>query len=625
MYQRACLTTLPNFGSFVAAPHDLGVLAIARHGEVKLLNTITYAECRNFQHSEVRAIALPNVSKTLATISRDGLIKVWNVYSGKCLTTFTASIAHEDISCIALSPNGGLLASASKHMWWRRDGQQHRATDSSLVKKPGTIKIWNISSQSALVMLHGANEGDDFFAVAFSPDSKQLASASTYYVQIWDVSDGTCQKILWEHTNAIGSVVFAPDSTLLASASYDGTMKIWDLNTSVYVRTLSHETINLHSIVFSPNSKHLASATTDGKIKLWDVSNGTCLQAFEGPTVSLTSMAFLNESQLVTASSDCTVKVWDATLVSAETDAEGMRRTDRLDAMALSHDLAWLAISSKNHGIEIWRCADRTCIGTLRELRGQTTHLIWISATRLVVGLELDHIRIWEINQMGSACLRRFRIRNCYLREMSISHDSSKLAVRSGPYWDRRTLPNYIDLWALEGGHCIFMLESDHYNETPDLSFSLDDAWLHTSYCSISTSPPYSVECDLESENDSSQTIETVGYSSDETWITYAGRLVLWVPPEFRPAFDSASLGPGQPAIWIPSSQHSVKSWLVYPCGQTMVTLTVSGRLWFIAFDASQRPDMNLWSGHDTSSIVGSIVPSDTDWQADEWMDREVE
>ena len=61
------------------------------------------------------------------------------------------------------------------------------------------------------------------------------------------------------HTNAVVSVAFSPDSKTLASASYDGTLKLWDMTTGKERATLGEYTGCLGCVAFSPDGKTLAS------------------------------------------------------------------------------------------------------------------------------------------------------------------------------------------------------------------------------------------------------------------------------------------------------------------------------------------------------------------------------
>jgi len=75
------------------------------------------------------------------------------------------------------------------------------------------------------------------------------------------------------HTSGVTSVAFSPDGKLLASGSYDGTIKLWEVATGSLVRTLYGHTWVVNSVAFSPDGRLLASSSADATIKLWDISD----------------------------------------------------------------------------------------------------------------------------------------------------------------------------------------------------------------------------------------------------------------------------------------------------------------------------------------------------------------
>lgn len=145
-----------------------------------------------------------------------------------------------------------------------------------VVIKPGMDKGWS----SCLLTLEGHSSHVN--SVAFSHDSTRLASASDdSTLKVWDTSSCECLLTLEGHSDGVNSVVFSYDSTQLASASWDQTIKVWDASSSKCLITLEGHSSSVSSVAFSRDSTQLASASYDGTVKMWDAHSGECLSTFK--------------------------------------------------------------------------------------------------------------------------------------------------------------------------------------------------------------------------------------------------------------------------------------------------------------------------------------------------------
>ena len=67
------------------------------------------------------------------------------------------------------------------------------------------------------------------YGLAYTPDGKRLAAASSIGILIRDVQTGEELHLLEGYKAEVYSVAFSPDGKTLASGSRDGTVLLWDL------------------------------------------------------------------------------------------------------------------------------------------------------------------------------------------------------------------------------------------------------------------------------------------------------------------------------------------------------------------------------------------------------------
>uniref|UniRef100_A0A8C1LCC1 Coronin n=1 Tax=Cyprinus carpio TaxID=7962 RepID=A0A8C1LCC1_CYPCA len=119
---------------------------------------------------------------------------------------------------------------------------------------------------------------------------KLVVAGDDAKIRVWQIPKGGLTETLTEpecvlrgHTEKIYSIKFHPHASgLLASSSYDLTVRLWNLGTGEEVKRLSGHQDQIFGIAWSPDGKLLATVCKDGKVRLYDPRKST-LPIQEGP------------------------------------------------------------------------------------------------------------------------------------------------------------------------------------------------------------------------------------------------------------------------------------------------------------------------------------------------------
>ncbi|NWJ06865.1 CORO7 protein, partial [Crypturellus undulatus] len=158
----------------------------------------------------------------------------------------------------------------------------HERVALPLLSAGGQIAILELSRSGRLpdTAVPTVQNGTAVADLCWDPfDTRRLAVAGEdAKIRLWRIPAGGLQDTLQEpeamlrgHMEKIYSIRFHPVSTdILASSSYDMTVRIWDLGAGQDVLCLRGHTDQIFSLAWSPDGKKLATASKDGKLRLYE-------------------------------------------------------------------------------------------------------------------------------------------------------------------------------------------------------------------------------------------------------------------------------------------------------------------------------------------------------------------
>ena len=304
--------------------------------------------------SSVTQVRFSRAGEQLATMSNDGIVRLWQPRTGQQLRQLIGT-ANRLIS-VLFSPVDDRIATVSNdggvHLWNAASGAYEREmnvdTDHlwaeafspagdvlATANDDDTVRLWNCTTGRHLSTF--AEHSGRVRSIAFSPDGRMLATGcDDRSVRLWDVSERTCLAILTGHADRVNSVMFSPDGAMLASASNDGTARLWNVALATQTRTLTRHQGRLWSAAFNSNGTLLAAGSDDPTIPLWDPRTGAELRTLAGHTRRVWSVAFSPDGTLLaSAGDDGTARLWNT--------AAGEPSPLRLTLLGLPHGWAALA------------------------------------------------------------------------------------------------------------------------------------------------------------------------------------------------------------------------------------------------------------------------------------------
>ncbi|KAJ4821206.1 Periodic tryptophan protein 2-like protein [Rhynchospora pubera] len=209
---------------------------------------------------DVNCVAYSPDSQLLATGADDNKVKVWTVSSGFCFITFSEHT--NAVTAVHFMANNHSLLSASLD---------------------GTVRAWDLFRYRNFRTFTTPSPRQ-FVSLAADQSGEVICAGTldSFEIFVWSMKTGRLLDVLSGHEGPVHGLMFSPINAVLASSSWDKTVRLWDVfegKGSIETFTHNHDVL---TVVYRPDGKQLACSTLDGLIHFWDPLDGVLMYTIEG-------------------------------------------------------------------------------------------------------------------------------------------------------------------------------------------------------------------------------------------------------------------------------------------------------------------------------------------------------
>ena len=246
-------------------------------------------------------------------------------------------------------------------------------------KAPPTSTAPTTSSQSppGLVNKYTAHGYEVLSIDVNSANDKFVSTGGDKTVFLWDVQTAQTVRRWTGHAGRVNRGVFGGEGdSIIATGSYDGTVRIWDTKSNAYkpIMTLSDAKDSISDVTI--HDADILAASVDGRVRNYDLRMGMCQVDVVGP--SCTSLAVSKKgTEVLVGSLDSTVRLMDRTngevLKTYKDDAFVNKHLRVRSTLGLNDSVV---LSGSDDGMVFaWDMLEGTCLykfkhSEMREVRG---------------------------------------------------------------------------------------------------------------------------------------------------------------------------------------------------------------------------------------------------------------
>ncbi|XP_058810141.1 target of rapamycin complex subunit lst8 [Phymastichus coffea] len=272
---------------------------------------------------------------------------------------------------------------------------------------------------------------------------------------------------------------FHNSHVILATGSYDHTIKIWQAHTGICQRNLQHADSQVNSLAITPN-KNIIAAAGYQHIRMYDLNSNSTnpIINYEGVSKNISGLGFQEDGKwMFTSGEDCSARIWD--LRSSTFQCQRIFQVSApVNSVVLHPNQVELIVGDQSGVIHLWDLRSDRNEQLIPESETSIQSIsINTDGTYMAAVNNKGHCFIWTLNGIVADSTKlnprhKLKAHKEYALKCKFSPDSTLLVTTSADQCAK--------IWRTTDFSEIKILQHDTKRWVWDVAFSADSQYLFT-------------------------------------------------------------------------------------------------------------------------------------------------